>query len=54
MHEEEGLPTHATWAAMSARVGSTSQNELGGWYGYRASKAGVNSFVRTFDQFLKV
>lgn len=38
---------------MSARVGSTSDNALGGWYSYRASKAAVNSLTKTFDHFLK-
>lgn len=37
----------AIFAAMSARVGSISDNRLGGWYGYRASKAALNQFVRT-------
>jgi NAD(P)-dependent dehydrogenase (short-subunit alcohol dehydrogenase family) len=31
----------------SARVGSISENGLGGWYGYRASKAALNMFVKT-------
>lgn len=39
---------------ISARVGSTSDNGLGGWYSYRASKAGVNSVTKSFDQWLKV
>ncbi|WP_367890751.1 SDR family NAD(P)-dependent oxidoreductase [Sphingomonas morindae] len=34
-------------AALSARVGSISDNRLGGWYGYRASKAALNMIVRT-------
>jgi len=34
-------------AILSARVGSISDNKLGGWYGYRASKAALNQFVRT-------
>ncbi|QDS70349.1 hypothetical protein FKW77_008912 [Venturia effusa] len=46
-------PTHATWAAMSARVGSISDNALGGWYSYRASKAALNQIVKTFDNHLK-
>ncbi|TLD30231.1 short-chain dehydrogenase/reductase-like protein [Venturia nashicola] len=46
-------PTHATWAAMSARVGSISDNALGGWYSYRASKAALNQVVKTFDHHLK-
>lgn len=31
----------------SARVGSISENGLGGWYGYRASKAALNMIVKT-------
>lgn len=37
---------------MSARVGSTTDNKLGGWYSYRASKAGVNSFTKSLDLYL--
>jgi len=32
---------------MSAKVGSISDNTLGGWYGYRASKAALNQLVKT-------
>ncbi|MFY0309807.1 SDR family NAD(P)-dependent oxidoreductase [Leisingera sp. D0M16] len=35
------------FAALSARVGSISDNHLGGWYSYRASKAALNMFIRT-------
>ncbi|QBR38418.1 SDR family NAD(P)-dependent oxidoreductase [Leisingera sp. NJS201] len=34
------------FAALSARVGSISDNHLGGWYSYRASKAALNMFIR--------
>lgn len=34
-------------AILSARVGSIADNHLGGWYGYRASKAALNQLVRT-------
>ena len=34
-------------AALSARVGSISDNRLGGWYAYRASKAALNQLIRT-------
>lgn len=34
-------------ASLSARVGSISDNHLGGWYGYRASKAAQNQLMRT-------
>ncbi|KAF9879413.1 oxidoreductase [Colletotrichum karsti] len=51
--DEEGLPPgRAVWAAMSARVGSTSDNRKGGWYSYRASKAGVNSLAKSLDLWL--
>ena len=32
---------------VSAKVGSIGDNVLGGWYGYRASKAALNQLVRT-------
>jgi NAD(P)-dependent dehydrogenase (short-subunit alcohol dehydrogenase family) len=35
----------AMLAALSARVGSIGDNRLGGWYGYRASKAALNQLV---------
>ena len=34
-------------AFVSARVGSIGDNSLGGWYGYRASKAALNQLVKT-------
>jgi NAD(P)-dependent dehydrogenase (short-subunit alcohol dehydrogenase family) len=37
----------AVFATLSARVGSISDNRLGGWYAYRASKAALNQLVRT-------
>jgi NAD(P)-dependent dehydrogenase (short-subunit alcohol dehydrogenase family) len=36
------------FAALSARVGSVSDNRLGGWHSYRASKAALNMLVRNF------
>lgn len=36
------------FAALSARVGSISDNATGGWYGYRASKAALNMLLRNF------
>lgn len=35
------------FAVISARVGSIEDNRLGGWYGYRASKAALNQLTRT-------
>lgn len=37
----------SVFASISAKVGSIGDNQLGGWYGYRASKAALNMFVRT-------
>ena len=37
----------SVFAALSARVGSISDNYLGGWYSYRASKAALNQLIRT-------
>ena len=34
---------------LSARVGSISDNRLGGWYGYRASKAALNMYLKTLS-----
>lgn len=38
------LPCH--FASLSARVGSIGDNQLGGWYGYRAAKAAQNQLLR--------
>lgn len=37
----------AVFVVLSARVGSISDNQLGGWYGYRASKAALNMLMKT-------
>ena len=34
-------------AVLSAKVGSIEDNRLGGWYGYRASKAALNMLLKT-------
>ncbi|MEO0030582.1 MAG: hypothetical protein RIS94_340 [Pseudomonadota bacterium] len=38
----------AVFAALSARVGSITDNRLGGWHSYRAGKAALNMLVRNF------
>ena len=35
------------FAVLSARVGSIGDNRIGGWHGYRASKAALNQMIRT-------
>ena len=37
----------SVFAALSARVGSISDNRLGGWYAYRASKSALNMVIKT-------
>jgi len=38
-------PSH--FASLSARVGSIGDNQLGGWYSYRAAKAAQNQLLKT-------
>jgi len=37
----------SVFATLSARVGSIGDNNIGGWYSYRASKAALNQLVHT-------
>ena len=41
--------TKTVFAALSARVGSITDNRLGGWASYRASKAALNQVLRTIS-----
>ncbi|OQX02827.1 MAG: hypothetical protein BWK73_41420 [Thiothrix lacustris] len=42
-------PKHPTTIGiLSARVGSISDNRLGGWHSYRASKAALNMLIKNF------
>jgi len=38
----------SVFAALSARVGSISDNRIGGWHSYRASKAALNMLIRNY------
>ena len=38
--------TKSTFAFLSARVGSITDNKLGGWYSYRASKTALNQIIK--------
>ncbi|MBU2976632.1 SDR family NAD(P)-dependent oxidoreductase [Alteromonas sp. C1M14] len=40
-------PQQGSITCLSARVGSIEDNQLGGWYGYRASKAALNMIIKT-------
>ena len=39
----------SVFAFLSARVGSISDNKLGGWYSYRASKTALNQIIKNFS-----
>ncbi|MEM9810143.1 MAG: SDR family NAD(P)-dependent oxidoreductase [Pseudomonadota bacterium] len=39
-------PSRSVFGALSARVGSLSDNRLGGWHSYRASKAALNMMLK--------
>lgn len=39
----------SVFATLSAMVGSIGENEIGGWYGYRASKTALNMFLKTIS-----
>ena len=41
------------FGALSARIGSISDNKLGGWYAYRMAKAALNMFIKTASLELK-
>ncbi|MFW7379897.1 MAG: SDR family oxidoreductase [Oligoflexus sp.] len=47
-HKERSLIVN-----LSARVGSITDNQLGGWYSYRASKAAQNMLTKTLSWELK-
>ncbi|MCF6434292.1 SDR family NAD(P)-dependent oxidoreductase [Pseudoalteromonas sp. MMG022] len=46
--EHLGHSSKCVLTCLSARVASIDDNSLGGWYGYRASKAALNMAVKTF------
>lgn len=48
-HPLLGHDDRAVVANISARVGSIADNRLGGWYGYRASKAAQNMVTKTLS-----
>lgn len=49
-HVKQHLPRdrRTVFAALSARVGSISDNRLGGWHSYRCAKSALNMILRNF------
>lgn len=48
-HAERSDEHPAIFATISARVGSITDNELGGWYSYRMSKAALNMGMKNLS-----
>lgn len=48
-HAQRSADKPAIFATISARVGSISDNQLGGWYSYRMSKAALNMGMKTLS-----
>jgi len=46
-HKQLAFDEPVKIVALSARVGSISENQLGGWYAYRAAKSALNQIIRT-------
>jgi len=46
---ERSIDNPAIFATISARVGSIGDNELGGWYSYRMSKAALNMGMKNLS-----
>ncbi|MBU1618365.1 MAG: SDR family NAD(P)-dependent oxidoreductase [Gammaproteobacteria bacterium] len=45
--------TGIRYLQLSAKVGSISDNQLGGWYSYRSAKAALNQWIKTASIELK-
>jgi len=48
-HLSNNLADYTKIVFLSARVGSISENELGGWYAYRMSKAALNMMIKNLS-----
>jgi NAD(P)-dependent dehydrogenase (short-subunit alcohol dehydrogenase family) len=53
-HDTQLSNNLSKWVHVSARVGSISDNQRGGWYSYRSSKAALNQVIKTFDLQLQM
>lgn len=53
LKKDKLAPVPSRIVNLSARVGSISDNSLGGWYSYRISKSGLNMFTKTSSVELK-
>ncbi len=45
--QSKAEPAFSKFVVLSAMVGSIEDNKLGGWYGYRSSKAALNMLLKT-------
>ena len=49
LHSHINRKTEFRWISLSAKVGSISDNGLGGWYSYRMTKAALNMLICNLD-----
>jgi NAD(P)-dependent dehydrogenase (short-subunit alcohol dehydrogenase family) len=52
-HFKNRMSDNSAYLVLGAKVGSIGDNEIGGWYGYRGSKAALNMMVKNIDIELK-
>lgn len=48
-HFEKLFNKTSAFISISAKVGSIEDNQMGGWYSYRASKAALNMLIKTIS-----
>jgi len=48
-HFRNNISDQSAYLVLGAKVGSIGDNQIGGWYGYRASKAALNMMVKNID-----
>lgn len=52
-HFKNSFAKESAYLVLGAKVGSIEDNQMGGWYGYRASKTALNMMVKNIDIELK-
>lgn len=48
-HFKDSFTDNSAYMVLGAMVGSISDNQMGGWYGYRSSKCALNMIIKNID-----
>lgn len=48
-HLKNKFTDQSAYMVLGAKVGSITDNQMGGWYGYRASKTALNMMIKNID-----